>query len=376
MNFEDVRPYYDNEVSEAVKRISENVYFPKIVEYIFPGADVIEFTEKFRKINSIEEFQVQIMYKVINNILERSVNNLSYSGTTDLTNDKNYMFISNHRDIMLDSAILQLILYESGINTSEITFGDNLMFGELVVDIGKINKMFKIIRGGTPREIFANSLYISKYMHYAITEKHQSVWIAQRNGRTKDGNDETDVAVLKMFSMSSKKNFVDNLYELNITPVSVSYEYEPCDFFKTREIYISRRKKYEKEPGEDLNSILHGVRQWKGNVHISVCNTITKEELEYCDKFENNDKFKELARVIDRRIFTNYKLWKTNYIAHDLLNNSSEYSQFYTYEEKEKFVTYMSEGLKNINGDTGELENIFLKIYATVIDNFYSDTKI
>jgi hypothetical protein len=278
------------------------------------------------------------------------------------------MFIANHRDIVLDSAILQTIFVANNIKTSEITFGSNLMRPQLVVDIGKINKMFKIVRGGTAREIFVNSLNVSEYMRYAITEKHESTWIAQRNGRTKDGTDKTEIAVLKMFAMSNKKPFTENLSELNITPIAVSYEYEPCDFMKTREIYISRRQDYVKAPGEDLNSILHGILQFKGNTHYTICEAVTTEELTECEKLPHSERFKELANIIDKKIYKGYKLWKTNYIAHDILHKKSEFTDLYSPNDRERFIEYMNNGLNQIDGNRNELQEIFLGIYANSVD--------
>jgi hypothetical protein len=238
---------------------------------------------------------------------------------------------------------------------------------QIVVDIGKINKMFKIVRGGTIREIFVNSLKVSEYMRYAITEKHESTWIAQRNGRTKDGADRTEIAVLKMFAMSSKKPFSDNLAELNITPIAVSYEYEPCDFLKTREIYISRRQTYKKSPNEDLNSILTGIKQFKGQAHFAICDTLSEKELCECAELPHSEQFRALAEIIDKRIFANYKLWKTNYIAHDILQKTDDFAEFYTKEDKEKFVEYMIRGLNKIDGEQEELQDIFLRIYANSV---------
>ena len=364
INFEDIRPYNNDEIPDAIKRISESIHFNKIVKHIFPDADLRTFIDNFRKIKTVDEFQVQVMDKVIRKILAQTTEGFSYSGFEQLTQEKSYMFLSNHRDILLDSAILQIILHECGLKTSEITFGSNLMNTQLVTDIGKINKMFKIVRGGTMREIFENSLKVSQYMRYAITQKHQSTWIAQRNGRTKNGFDSTEVAVLKMFAMSSPLSFVPNLMELNITPLAISYEYEPCDFLKTREIYISKRKQYKKEQGEDISSIVHGVTQWKKHIHLAVCETITEEELKQCDTFTHNEKFKCLAEIIDRKIYQNYKLYKTNYIAHDLLHNANTHIFHYSNEEKEAFKQYMSAGLKNIEGNINELETIFLEMYA------------
>jgi hypothetical protein len=370
-DFEDTRPYRDEEIPAVIKRVADNSHFPEVVNYLFPQVDLQTFTENFRKIKTVDEFQVQVMNNVLRAILQRTTTEFSYSGMDKLIHDKSYMFISNHRDIMLDSAILQVGLYECGLKTSEITFGSNLMTSPFIVDIGKMNKMFKIERGGTPRELFSNSLKVSRYMRYAITQKQQSTWIAQRNGRAKNGFDATEVAVLKMFAMSSSANFVSNLMELHITPIVISYEYEPCDFLKTRELYISKRKPYHKAPGEDLVSIVHGVKQWKGHIHLVACDTITEEELTQCDVFRHNEKFKQLARIIDEKIHSNYRLCKTNYIAHDLLHQSDKYSSSYLPAEKEAFKIYMADGLQNIEGDKHELETIFLQIYATPVDNYY-----
>ena len=372
INFNDIRPYNDNEMPAAIKRVSESIYFNNVVKYIFQGADLRAFTDNFRKIKTIDEFQLQVMDKAIRAIFSQTSDGFSYSGFEQLSTEKNCMFLSNHRDILLDSAILQVILFECGLQTSEITFGSNLMHSQFVIDIGKMNKMFKIVRGGTMREIFANSLKVSQYMRYVITQKRQSTWIAQRNGRAKNGFDSTEVAVLKMFSMSSPESFVPNLMELNITPLAISYEYEPCDFLKTRERYISKRKQYFKEPGEDMNSIIQGVRQWKGHTHLAVCKPVTEEELKQCDAFPHNEKFKYLSQIIDKKIYQNYKLYKTNYIAYDLLHNSLTYNSSYSQKEKEEFQQYMSNGLKNIKGDANELKTMFLQIYANPVGNCIS----
>jgi len=367
---DDYRPYNDSEVPAAVHRIAQDALFPHIVKFIFPEKDLKGFLEEFKQIKTVNEFQVNIMNKAIGKIVEKTITNLSYAGVEALTNEKNYMFVSNHRDIVLDSAILQTILYANDVKTTEITFGSNLMNPQIVVDIGKINKMFKIVRGGTAREIFINAQRVSEYMRYAITEKRCSTWIAQRNGRTKDGYDKTEIGVLKMFAMSSKKDFVDNLDELNITPITVSYEYEPCDFLKTREVYISRQQQYVKQPGEDLSSILNGIKQYKGNVHYTICKPITREELESCAKFPNSERFKILAEIIDNRIYGGYKLFKTNYIAFDILENGTRFSEYYTPEEREKFIVYMENGLSQLEGDKKELQQIFLEIYAGSVFRF------
>ena len=370
--FDDLRPYCDSEIPAAIGRVAASPYLPAISAFLFPQQPVEEVRRMLQSLSTVRDFQVNIMLPAIRSIIGQTSAGLSHAGFDGLADGRNRMFVSNHRDILLDAAILQILLYENGLDTSEITFGSNLMQGGLVVDIGKMNKMFRIMRGGTVKEFYKNSTEVSLYMRYAILQKRQSVWIAQRNGRTKDGADRTDMAVLKMFALSSDKPFVENLGELAITPIAVSYEYEPCDFLKAQELFISRYQRYEKEPGEDLHSILHGIKQSKGRIHFAATAAITEEELHYCDRFDRNRKFQQLAQIIDRRIYENYRLWPTNYIAHDLLNQSYRYRDQYTEEQRRQFVDYMEEGLKNLVGDEAELRDIFLRIYANPVDNVTS----
>ena len=370
---DEYRPYYDNEVPEAVARIASDSLFEPIVRYVFPNEDYKGFVDDFRRIASVDDFQAKVMDKAIGNIVRATAADLSYSGIDLIDPKKSYTYISNHRDIVLDSAILQTIFYANNIKTSEITFGSNLMRPQIVVDIGKINKMFKIIRGGTAKEIFVNSQNVSDYMRYAITHKNESTWIAQRNGRTKDGDDKTQVAVVKMLAMSSDKPFADNLAEMNIAPIAVSYEYEPCDILKTREIYLSRKNgSYTKTANEDINSIITGVTQYKGRIHYTICPPIEADELARYDSASHNDKFRLLAQDIDRRIYGGYRLFPNNYIAFDLLANDSDFASEYTHTQREAFISYTDKALSLLEGDRDELRNIFLGIYANPVGNVAS----
>lgn len=375
-DFEPVRPYNDAEVPAAIEAITKDIFFPMVVKYCMPEANVEEVIRMFSQIKTVNEFQAKVMHPAIHSVMSKTTDGVTSEGVEKLDNSKRHMFIANHRDIVLDSAFLDVILYEKGIDTCQITFGSNLMKGNLVVNIGKLNKMFRIIRGGNIKDFYKNSVEVSAYMRYAITELNDSVWIAQRNGRTKDGNDKTEVGVLKMFSLSSDKPFVDNLDELSITPVSVSYEYEPCDFLKTAELYISKFQKYIKGENEDLNSILTGIKQPKGRVHLAITDPITREELEQCDRLEKNDKIVALAALIDQRIYRHFKLFKTHFIAYDLLFGQ-RYSDRYTEQEKTDFIAYMNGGLDQLGKemDRSELEQIFLRIYANPVINCLPDEK-
>lgn len=365
--FEETRPYYDHEIPGAVARVASNPFFETIVKYLFPETDIQQFKAEFLKINTIDEFQQNVMLKAIWSIVHKTCTSFTWEGFDALDNHHRYMFIANHRDILLDAALLQVTLNANHLRTSEITFGNNLMQGDIVIDIGKMNKMFRIVRGGTVHDFYRNSMEVSSYMRHALLEKGESVWIAQRNGRTKNGDDRTESAVLKMFSISSQKPFVENLGELNITPVAISYEFEPCDFMKTQELYISQYQQYIKEPGEDLRSILQGITQFKGHVHLAVAPTITREELAECDRQEKNQKFSSLAAIIDQRIHSHYKIWNNNLIAYDLLNGTQQYAGQYTAAEKESFIQYMENGLKGLRGEYDELRNLFLRIYAGAV---------
>ena len=245
------------------------------------------------------------------------------------------------------------------------------MSTQLVIDIGKSNKMFRVERGGTPREFYRSSMHLSEYIRYCITEKHQSVWIAQRNGRTKNGIDQTDQGIIKMFGMSRQKEPVKALAELNIVPVSISYEWESCDLLKARELYLSRDTKYVKQPGEDLNSILTGVTQPKGAVHISCCPVITEDDLQPLVDAVDSEYNRAVARLLDQRIISAYRLAPNNYIAYDLLHLTSTYADRYTPAQRDAFLAH-TERLRDLHIDDlntlNALRNILWSIYANPVE--------
>ena len=368
-NFDDIRPYNQPEIPPAMQRIAASDYFGTLSNYIFTDRDVEDVRKMILNIRTTDEFQLQVMYYVNQQIVSRSITELTIDGLDQLNPQTNYLFVSNHRDIMLDSSLLQYLLHRNGFRTTEITFGSNLMSSQLVVDIGKANKMFKVIRSSNIREFLKNSLHLSEYIRYTITEKGESIWIAQRNGRTKDGNDATDQGIIKMFCMSKSSDLLWAIDELHIAPLAISYQIESCDILKTRELYLSANgEKYVKHPHEDLNSILHGIRQPKGHVHISFCKPVTSEDFNFEHKVPN-EFYKNVAALIDERIFRNYKLYNNNYIAHDLRSGKDAFSNYYTKEEKEAFVARCRYMHEQIEGDRDKLMSIFLGIYANPVDN-------
>lgn len=370
-DFEELRPYNDEEVPAAIDRIVSDLYFPWLVNNLAPHKQVDDVIEEFKKIKTVREFQEQITFSVLERIIANSISNFTCSGGDKIPNTKPYLFISNHRDIVLDAALLNYYLLKAGHDQTEITFGSNLMKNDISIDLGKINRMFRINRSGNLRDLYRDYFIVSSYIRYVITEKKRSVWIAQRNGRTKDGDDKTEAAVLKMFAMSSDDNFVENLLPLNITPVSVSYEYEPCAFAKAAELYVSALTTYKKGKNEDYQSIWSGIVKPKGHVNFTITKPITLEELQYCDSFEKSEKYTQLAKIIDKRIYEAYYLEKNNYIAYDIITKKKTYADKYSDADKKQFLEYMASGIEQLNipKSKTDLENLVLNMYANPVKN-------
>ena len=341
--FDDIRPYYEEEIPAAMQRIATSDVFPLLASFVYPGESIEKIRERVCAFTTTKEFQHDTMRRVNEQVIARSTTGATISGLDRLDPDKNYLFVSNHRDIMLDASLLQYFFVINGFETTEITFGANLMMNPVVIDVGKSNKMFRVERpGGDLKEFYRKSLHLSEYIRYTIKEKKQSVWIAQRNGRTKNGIDATDQGIIKMFCMSEPHNKIKALADLHIAPVAISYEWEPCDILKALELYESQYTRYTKKPGEDLNSILTGIMQQKGRVHIELCQPISVAELSAFENQTNNEYHKSVAKLIDRRINTNYRLYPNNYIAHDLLYGNTKYRDMYTDEQYETFQKRLS----------------------------------
>jgi hypothetical protein len=365
--FDDIRPYFDTELPAAMARIADSEYFSVLSKFVFPNKDISEVQQMIRNYTNTDDFQRETMCEFNRQTVVQTTDGLTYSGMEYLDASKAYLFVSNHRDIVLDSSLLQYILIKEGLNTTDITFGSNLMSSQLIIDIGRSNKMFKVSRGETPREFYKTSLHISEYIRHAIVERKQSIWIAQRSGRTKDGNDLTDQGLIKMFCMSDKKDVAKGLEELNIVPVAVSFQYEPCEYFKTREIYSSQKGiKYVKEKDEDVKSVLLGITQFKGKVHISICPPIKSKEL---SNSSGENFHKHVANIINRRIYDDYKLFNTNYIAYDIRSCINTYNDYYTQDEKEAFVERCNKIIDKFDTDKNVVRDIIIGIYANAVSN-------
>ena len=367
-NFDDIRPYYDEEIPAAMQRIVDSNFFGLLCTYVYPGHNPADVRQMMLSFKTIRDFQLEVMRCVNEQVIRRSTTEFTYDGVEQLDPQKKYLFVSNHRDIMLDACLLQYILYKNGHETTEITFGANLMSSPLVIDIGKCNKMFRVERGGTMRDFYLSSRHLSDYIRYVLTQKGQSLWIAQRNGRTKDGCDQTDQGIIKMFCMSCPDDKIRALSELHIIPVSVSYEWESCDVLKALELYESRFSRYVKKPGEDLNSILTGIAQPKGRVHFSFCPQVTEQDLLPFDGLTTGDYHRAVAHLLDNRINAAYRLRPNNYIAHDLRYGQQHYVDRYTTEERDRFLQHMQKLQEFDIAEPDVLRDIFLGIYSNPVE--------
>ena len=318
--FDDIRPYNDAEVAQAMRRIAQSQWLPQLAEFVFPELTVQDVARMLAETNTTREFQHRVMYRFNHEVIRRSVTQFSCEGIEHLQPGQPYLFVSNHRDIVLDASLLQYVLVDAGHETCEITFGANLMTDPTVVDIGKSNKMFRVERTGNKRQFYESELHLSRYIRHAIVEHGSSVWIAQRNGRTKDGYDRTEPALIKMFALSGQGNKLASLAQLNIVPVAVSYEYESCDLLKAHEMAQTARQPYVKRPGEDLNSILTGILEPKGKVHFCVTKPIDEAQLAPLEHLPLNDAVRQMAQMIDRAIANAYQLMPTNMAAYEMLH--------------------------------------------------------
>ena len=370
--FTDIAPFNDEETDAALSRLANHPNTPWISRFIFPDKPASFLAELLRSIHTVDDFQNIVMSKAVEWVINSTMKNFTYDGIKNIKKLKGcYLAMSNHRDIILDPAIMQVVLMRNGLPPTEICVGDNLLKQKSVELLIRSNRMIKVIRGISARELYLSSQQLSKYIRESITSGHSSVWIAQRQGRTKDGTDVTEQGLLKMVDMSGTKDFVENFKEIQIVPISMSYEYEPCDIMKAREVLISRTQKYVKRELEDLESIIMGIKQQKGNVHMNIDTPITEAEIIEAAECDKNDRYKKMRYAVDRRVIQGYKLWKTNYMAYDWVNNTTKYSDHYDKADFEGFKEYIADQMKMVESTLNqeELLDILLHIYSNPVLN-------
>ncbi len=381
-DFDEIRPYSDSEVRGAIKELLDDRQFRTVVRGLVPwlpySVTRAIINLMLVGVNNAEGFQGRVMRPVCKAILARRSDGYRFVPSLENSWDKCYTFVSNHRDIVLDISIMNLMLYESPAHTTcELAIGDNLLIYPWIERLVRINKAFIVRRSLPPRELLMSSILMSQYMHFAIREKHENLWIAQREGRAKDSSDNTQEGVIKMLTLGDDVAPIDSLRELNIVPLTVNYEFDPCDFLKAKEFQQKRdNPKYKKTRQDDLTNMSIGIFGYKGRIVFRTAPCIN-EWLDELKGLEHNDFFREVATRMDQRIHSNYELFPNNYIALDLLNGSREYASHYTDEDEHRFEDYLTGQISKIdleNKDNDFLRERILTMYANPLKNYLKAT--
>lgn len=370
--FDSIRHFNKREAILVRREIFADETFVKAVEKLNMGVTVEDLKEECKTYETLYDFQQAVPRRFLEYFSARTTTKVHYSGLENIDIAQPHLFIANHRDIIMDSAYLQLYFFANNILTTKIAIGDNLVSTPLLLNIAKLNKMFLVKRSASLREKLMNSKLLSEYIHYSMTEENESIWIAQRNGRTKDGYDLTQQGLIKMLAFfDDSRDVIDILKEMHITPTIISYEYEPCDQLKARELALSENGKYVKKPGEDFNSVCQGIFGFKGEVSLVIGKPIDKLLEQIPAEARKNDKLNAVAQIIDKEIYANYKLFATNYMAYDCLEGSSNFAEHYTDKQKEEFLQYIDKQSIVEDVPADKMRDYLLRIYANPVKTHY-----
>lgn len=367
--FDAIRPFYDSEINEALHDVVNHPMMKTMMNFTFPEVEDEVWKEQLKKTHSIRDFQCNFIYNTIQKVLEKSSEGLTTSGFEKLEPNTSYLFISNHRDILLDTTLLNVCLFEHGLVMTASAIGDNLVKKAFLATLAKLNRNFLVLRGLTPREMLQSSKLLSEYMGQLLLRENRSVWIAQKEGRTKDGNDETNPGVLKMIGMASDEADLMNYFKkLKVVPVSISYEYDPTDVLKMPQLMAEANNEvYVKDKNEDFMNIISGIMGTKKRIHISVGDVLDTEIDQIVAENDNaNKQVQALAQTIDDVILKNYQLWPTNFIAYDILNETDRFADKYKESEKSLFERRLE---MRIGSDNPVTRQGFLAMYANPVVN-------
>lgn len=371
--YDDIRPFDPEELPAAFERLLSDAQFQKVLGYLYPGVPLEAVKTKMMACKTNLEFQLAFCYGFLKDLMAKASKGFDMNvEAVDVT--KRYTFVSNHRDIVLDSALLDVLLYDAGFNTTcEIAIGDNLLSLPWVKDLVRLNKSFIVQRSLSPREFLMASKKMAEYMHYVVGEKNDNIWIAQREGRAKDSNDRTQPSILKMMAMGGEGSPVDRLRQLHIVPLAISYEYDPCDFLKAAEFQLRRDVPgWKKTALDDVNSMRTGIMGYKGGVHYHCAPCIDGFLDNLSPDIPNAKVFDIIAEHIDKEIFRNYRLYPSNYIALDMLEGNEAHAGRYTAEDKAVFEKYLQGQIARIdipNKDEAFLRERMLTMYANPARN-------
>ena len=370
--FDQIRPYNDDEVRPAIESLLNDRQFSRILKGMLPILPLGMSRGMLRLatlgVKTTLGFQLRFMKPVVNHVLRKCSTGHTFQHKGITPGKDRYLFLSNHRDIVLDSAILDVMLHDEGFPTTcEIAIGDNLLIYPWIRTLVRLNKAFIVRRNIGRKELYESSQLMSRYIRHAITEKHENVWMAQREGRAKDSSDQTQVSLLKMLAMGG------DLKSLNIVPLSISYEYDPCDYLKAKEFQQKRdNPEWKKSKQDDLVNMKTGIFGQKGHVHYQTGRPVNVW-IDELAGLEDKDFYEALATRIDHEIHRNYRLFPGNYVAADLLSGKPLHATHYTHKEKLAFEQYIKERIALIdlpNRDEVFLRERLLTMYANPLRNY------
>ena len=377
--FDPIRPYEPEELPEVYDKLLADEQFKHIMAYVYPNVPVEAIGKKMHACKTNLDFQRAFCYPILQKLIHEQSTGID-ADFYDVDIHNRYTFVSNHRDIVLDAAFLDKLLLDTGFSTTcEIAIGDNLLQLDWVRAMARVNKTFTVERALKSSEMLRASKRMSEYMHFAIAQKQENIWIAQRQGRAKNSNDLTQPAILKMMAMGGEGTIIDRLTQLHIVPVAISYQYDPCDYLKAHEDQLRRDLPYwKKAPGDDLESMAVGIKGYKGHIHYS-CAPCIDDWLQTVDQDQPRNKmFDQIAEHIDHEIHRNYHLYPQNYIALDMIQNTNMYNDYYTQEEYDKFEEYIVSRLALIDIDHKDevyLRRCLLTQYAYPTRNYLTATE-
>ncbi|MDR1919339.1 MAG: 1-acyl-sn-glycerol-3-phosphate acyltransferase [Tannerellaceae bacterium] len=372
--FDDIRPLTNDEVKEAIEKLIANEDFERAFRYIKPDLEWEGFSQLMRTFRTKEEFKSVLAYDVVMMVAKNTTFSLTVSGRSRLPEGHvPCTFISNHRDIVLDAAFLNVMLYDVGYGMTQVAIGDNLLISPWIETLVRLNNSFIVKRGVSGRQQLEASALLSAYIHHTIKETKESVWIAQREGRAKDSDDKTQNSILKMLNMGGDKDIVSNLMELNIVPVAISYEFDPCDFLKAKEFQQKRdNPDFVKSKRDDLLNMETGILNNKGRVHFTIGSPINPQ-LSLLDRnTDKNELYAQVAAIIDKEIYKHYRFYPCNYVAYDMLTNTGRFGGNYGRKDKKQFETYLQGQLDKIvfpGKDEAYLRGKILEMYTNPLKN-------
>ena len=378
--FDEIRPYSPEELPAVFEEMIADPAFRSVIEKVMPGIPFDMIAMKMRQCKTNLEFQKAFCYPFLHDLVGKCSNGMSIDCTAIQGDAFPHTFITNHRDIVLDSALLSVLLVDNGQNTVEIAIGDNLLIFPWIKKLVRINKSFIVQRALTMRQMLEASARMSRYMHFAINEKNENIWIAQREGRAKDSDDRTQDSVLKMMAMGGEGSIVERLKDLNITPAAISYEYDPCDYLKAKEYQQKRdNPDFKKSREDDLLNMQVGIFGRKGKIHFQLTSCIN-DKLDALDPtMPKTEVFTTISAMIDEQIHANYRFYPGNYVAYDWLTGEKLFIDKYTAEEKNIFEQYINGQLAKIdlpNKDEEFLREKMLVMYANPVKNYLKATKV